>query len=267
MKKIEAENEERYVDPDEIKRPTTFLKWIENFWYHYKWHTIVGLFVAILATTMIVQLVQREKYDIRIVYAGDFIIEEGDGENAVLLSDFPEAMDNISKAFEGFIKDDLNGDGKKNAITHGEYLLSPEREAELRKQAQDKSIETNQQWQFNYSSSDRTESSENVGVLISTGEAIICIMDSYSYQTFGADGAFARLEDVLGYLPDSAIDECAVRLKDTAFGKHFEKTFECLPEDTVLCIRKKATVGVGRDFGEIYAAHIEVFKKVIGFGN
>ena len=263
MKEFEAEREEKYVDPDEIKRPTTFLKWVENFWYHYKWHTIIGLFFAVLLTTMIVQLVQRESYDIRIVYSGDFVLSEG--EDATLLSDFPAAMDKISKAFEQFIKEDINGDGKKNAITHGEYLLSPEREAELRKEAQDKSVETNRQWDFNYSASDRTSSTENVGVLISTGEAIICLMDSYSYNTFGADGAFARLEDVLGYTPEGAVDEYAVRLKDTAFGKFFEESFESLPEDTVLCMRKKATVGVGRDFDEIYAAHVDVFKRVIGF--
>ncbi len=264
MKEFEAEREEKYVDPDEIKRPTTFLKWIENFWYHYKWHTIIGVFLAVLLSTMIVQLVQREKYDIRIVYSGDFIMDT-ESEDATLLSDFPEAMEKISRAFEEFIKEDINGDGKKNAITHGEYLISPEREAELHKEAQDKSVATNQQWDFNYSASDRTESTENVGVLISTGEAIICLMDSYSYATFGSDGAFARLEDVLGYTPEGAIDECAVRLKDTAFGKYFEESFTSLPEDTVLCIRRKATVGVGRDFDGIYAAHVEVFRRVVGF--
>ncbi|MBE6619211.1 MAG: hypothetical protein E7626_05465 [Ruminococcaceae bacterium] len=264
MKEFEVEREEKYVDPDEIKRPTSFLKWIENFWYHYKWHTIIGLFFVILAIVLVVQLVQREKYDIKIAYAGDFTVMSED-ENATLLSDFPEAMEKISKAFESFISDDINNDKKKNAITHGEYLLSPEREAELRKQAQDKSIETNQQWAFNYSANDRSTATENVGVLLSTGEAIICLMDTYSYKTFGSDGAFARLEDVLGYLPDSAIDECAVLLSNTAFGEYFKQSFEGLPEDTVLCIRKKATVGVGRDFDEIYAAHIDVFKRVIGF--
>ncbi|MBQ5601541.1 MAG: hypothetical protein IIU77_01820 [Clostridia bacterium] len=54
-------------------------------------------------------------------------------------------------------------------------------------------------------------------------------------------------------------------LKDTDFGKYFESAFEILPDNTILCIRKKASVGVSRDFDDIYEYHLDLFKKVLSF--
>ncbi len=264
MEDIENSENQPYVDPNEIKRPTSFLKWIENYWYHYKWHTIIGAFFLVLGIVLVVQLIDREKYDIMIVYSGDYMISSGT-EDSVLLSDFPSTLENISKAFEELMEDDYNGDGKKNAITHGEYLLSPKRQEELRQAAEDKSIETNQQWSSGYDSGDHDSARENVSVLITTGEAIICLMDTYSYETFGDEGVFARLEDVLGYTPENALDDFGVYLKDTDFGRYFEDAFAPLPDDTVLCIRKKAQVGVGRGFDDVYDAHVDLFCKIFEF--
>lgn len=47
-----------------------FLKWLDNFWYHNKWKTIICLFLAVVLTVCIVQLVQKEDYDACIMYVG-----------------------------------------------------------------------------------------------------------------------------------------------------------------------------------------------------
>ena len=50
MENLENTEGTPYVDPNEIKRPTSFKAWVENYWYHYKWHTLGGIFlVAVLA--------------------------------------------------------------------------------------------------------------------------------------------------------------------------------------------------------------------------
>ena len=46
-------------------------KWIENFWYHYKWPFCIVAFFLILGIVLTVQLVSRENYDVYIMYVGD----------------------------------------------------------------------------------------------------------------------------------------------------------------------------------------------------
>ena len=55
----------------DVKMSSPFLSWLENFWYHYKWHTIAALFVLLVTVVMIVNCARREKYDVYILYAGD----------------------------------------------------------------------------------------------------------------------------------------------------------------------------------------------------
>lgn len=45
-------------------------QWLENFWYHYKWHTVVALFLIFTITICSFQFCQRKDYDIYIMYAG-----------------------------------------------------------------------------------------------------------------------------------------------------------------------------------------------------
>ena len=76
-----------------------FLKWFDNYWYHYKWHTIVGAFVAVFLVIVIGQMASKEKVDVYIMYAGP-------------KSFTPAVIHEIEDAFED-IMPDLNGDGKK----------------------------------------------------------------------------------------------------------------------------------------------------------
>lgn len=261
IENIENNENGQYVDPNEIKRPTTFLKWIENFWYHYKWHTIIALFFAVLLIVLIVQIAGREKYDISVIYCGP---EKLDGED----------LEKISAAFSEIMDEDYNGDGKMNAITFGEYILSPEQQKELAEEADRLNDELSQgsddggkkvEYVFLYTAQDHNAALNNVTTLVTTGEAVICLMDKYTYDIFNDNGAFASLSDVLGYKPEYALDDCSVYLKDTDFGKYFKSSFDLLPDDTILCIRKKATVGVSRGFDEVYAAHIEIFERIFEF--
>ena len=44
--------------------------WLENFWYHYKWHSIVTLFIILVVTICTVQMCKKEEYDVHFIYAG-----------------------------------------------------------------------------------------------------------------------------------------------------------------------------------------------------
>ena len=89
---------EKMADEHSI-RPKTFKKRLENFWYHYKWQTIIS---AVLLVTVVIGLYQcfsREHYDYRIVLA----------TSTVEIS--PAQTSALSKEIEKYAKD-IDGDGK-----------------------------------------------------------------------------------------------------------------------------------------------------------
>ena len=48
-----------------------FALWLENFFYHYKWHTAAVAFVLIVAIVCTVTMCGRKKADVMIIYAGN----------------------------------------------------------------------------------------------------------------------------------------------------------------------------------------------------
>ncbi|MBP0989877.1 MAG: hypothetical protein J5874_01680, partial [Oscillospiraceae bacterium] len=49
-------------------QPKTFKEKWENYWYHYKFRTIVGIFVAVAAILLIKDIFFKPKYDIELTY-------------------------------------------------------------------------------------------------------------------------------------------------------------------------------------------------------
>ena len=43
---------------------------LDNFWYHYKWHTLIAVFLIFTITICGVQMCQKDSYDMHILYAG-----------------------------------------------------------------------------------------------------------------------------------------------------------------------------------------------------
>ena len=53
------------VDPGD-----KFFKWLDNFWYHYKWHTIIAVFAIIVVIVGISQVVSKGTADVGVIYGG-----------------------------------------------------------------------------------------------------------------------------------------------------------------------------------------------------
>lgn len=51
-------------------------KWLENYWYHYKWPTIIVAFFLFVAVIGIVQMADRTNNDALFMYVGDDYISE-----------------------------------------------------------------------------------------------------------------------------------------------------------------------------------------------
>ncbi len=91
-------NKEELVPDPSPKGPDTARGKIANFWYHYKWMTLGGLFVAAVVVILVVQLITKPRYDYTICIA----VPQGMTQ---------QATDRLEAEFAAVGKD-RNGDGK-----------------------------------------------------------------------------------------------------------------------------------------------------------
>lgn len=75
-------------------------KWLDNFWYHYKWVTLVTAFFTVTLSIIIIQMITKTNPDSNILYGGP----------AVLTANQTKEIEN---AFNALLPEDFNGDGEK----------------------------------------------------------------------------------------------------------------------------------------------------------
>lgn len=223
---------------------------IENFWYHYKWPTIIIAFFAAFLIIAAAQMASKEEYDAHILYAGPTYL---DGETV------QDILDTITEASEAAtpVNDnpaDYSGDGVLS-LDFNKIVYVPEALAE---EYVDSDIYFN-------GSTNRNARGE-FDNLIMIGEYVILMIDKSLYDTTVGTGAFLTWEESLGYTPDGAYDACGILLSDLPIGD--ENGLRQLPDDTVLCFRGKSIVNQFNkkvQNEEMYAAQLELFRQIVTY--
>ena len=225
---------------NEIKCQNKITKWFDNYWYYYKWKVIIAAFLIFVLIVCTVQAFSNTDSDMIVMYAGEF------------LSTSPE-VPNIEDALSAVLPEDYSGDGKKEVVMSMMNVYSEERIKELEA--------------LGYAIS-RPNNDNELGKfqdLIVTGEYHVCLLDPWLYQTVQEQGGFAKLSDVLGYTPESAVDEYAIKLSDTEFGQYFAGVTS-LPENTYLCLRTPGTLkSMFGGKSEKYDQAIAMIKAIVEF--
>ena len=72
-----AQREEKYKEQG-IQVQSKFLKWLDNYWYHYKWHTILIGFFAFVMIVCFVQCSTAEDHDVTVCFSGNEIFLENE---------------------------------------------------------------------------------------------------------------------------------------------------------------------------------------------
>lgn len=96
------EDDEQTEEPDEEQEPAapmSFWKKVENFWYHYKWATIISVIVIAFGGYMIYDLITKVNPDIMIIVTAD--------------NGLSYRAESVEALFEKYAED-LNGDGVVN---------------------------------------------------------------------------------------------------------------------------------------------------------
>mgnify|MGYP006902871704 CR=1 FL=1 len=217
--------------------------WLENYWYHYKWHTIVVLFFVVVLAVTIPQFCAKEDADIQILYAGPVVPDQ-------------DTAQSFSNAFASLLAEDYNGDGKKLVNLSSIFVMT---DAQI-KELTDRGGAVSSDAMYN--------SRQQLGMYLFDGETLICLLDPAWYAQYQETGAFLPWEESLGYTPEGAMDAYAIRLKDTAFGTYFSETFAGLPEDTVLCMRRYPTANAVKNQKNAtvrYEQHLAFFRALVTF--
>ncbi|MBQ1260463.1 MAG: hypothetical protein IIX96_00435 [Clostridia bacterium] len=220
---------------------------LENFWYHYKWHTLAALFLIVFITVCSIQMCQRESYDIYVMYAGggnlDRTAAEGD------LPEYVKAQNSL-----GLYAEDANGDGEVNPLILSLYIPTEKEIADI--EAAGGSVS------YGLIKDNTTALSQNM----LTSEYYVCFLSREIFDQYNkTEGAFMPLS---AYASDGSTveyyNECAVYLSSLEIYK--KEGFNKLPEDTVVCLRTKSAVSsvFDKEGNErAYSAAEELIRKLL----
>ena len=237
----------------------SFGKWLDNFWYHYKWHTIAVIFVLVVAIVCTVQLVNREEYDAVIAYAGskDVSKKSENGDVAEIIT--------IQTSLKDIVEDvDENGEVSLSLETF--FWLSAEEITALEKELADKKEEEGVVEEINYAL--LTSNRNTVDSLILSSEYFLWFVSDDLYEYVQGASNDSRFVD-LAAMPDAdstaefyGEDTCAVYLKSTEF---YKMPGICdLPEDTLVVVRRLG-IGANKSTKRAYETALDMAKEIINY--
>lgn len=236
----------------EMKSP--LVSKLENYWYYYKWHTIVALFLIFAIVVCSFQMCSRVEIDGYILYAGGKTVSRtaSGGDRA----EYARVLDAMKK-----VVDDFDNDGESNVSFSTLFQLSADEITEIENRNDGREV--------NYAL--LAEDTETLRDRMYIGEYYVCLLSPYVYECYREiDGVslfvtaadFAPEENDLEYYSDYA-----VKISSTQFYKKNPAIRDVFPADTLVCLRIKSAISSafgGSENEEIYRRSEIVFSNILG---
>lgn len=212
----------------------------KDIWFYYKWHILIVLFFVTVFTVLIVQSVTKEKYDVRILYAGPAVLTDAQRDAA-------------KDAFSQQIDADYNGDGKVSAEIFDIILMNND---EL-KAMYDKGVSD-----YFLNPSVIKDNQETLSVNAMAGEYVIFLVDVDYYKNLHDNGIFIPLDE-MGITSGTRYDECSLYLNSLDIAK-FYTALNVFPADTLICV-KRLSANVKEKNVTIWEENKRYFKLITDF--
>ena len=207
----------------------SFLKWVDNFWYHNKAAVIIGFFVITGLLIGLTQLISKKSPDVFIYYVGH-------GK----LSDV--ASDEFKDQMEYYFASDYNGDGHVTVDYKEDAFVM---------------VHTEEGDRYVYDPSAQMTETQRFNLELGMGDCVVYIMEP---AFFNANTDYiADLEDILGYLPKNQISGKGIKVSDL---KAYRNTaLHRYPSDYVICmaVQKKGFTD------EYYNGNAQFFRNLVEY--
>lgn len=224
------------------------LKWLDNYWYHYKWQTLIVIFVLVVAVICIGQMVTRTTADVYILYGGPAQLTANE-------------IHEVDLAIQLMMQQDYNGDGEKSAELIYYLLMTDQQRKDALSEAEAQSEP------LIINAKNLTDNQNAFATQLAVGDAAICFLDPAWYQTARENNAFVPLATLLGKTPENAQDEYSILLCDLPFAQYFS-AFSVFPPDTLVAVRAESAVNssIGSDKkARLYEQQLEMFRSMVSF--
>ena len=241
------------LEAGDITAASPALRWLDNFWYHYKWTVIVVAFFVSVAVVCIVQFINRPSYDTSMVLGSPYRMnnQERTDFEALLARVCPE---------------DFNGDGEKmvNLVV---YQVFSEEEYESESEAY--AAITNAEGEtdaFYINRQFNTDEYKNFSQYTMTGETSVYILSPYMYASLMESNRLKPLSELYtdGTLPEGAMEDgFGIALKDTDFYK-YNPAVQVIPDTAILCLHRPTLAGRSKN-ESLYAEDVAFFMAIADF--
>ena len=201
---------------------------LENFWYHYKWHSLVALFLVFTVLICSFQMCERDSYDIYITYAGGKEISRvSSGGDVSEYSGFLSSFASLGC--------DYDGDGESKVAFSSLFIPSDE---EIERTEAELGYEVN----YTLMENDKKVLSDRMVML--SDDYYICFFAPHIYEQYKTVSGVSMFVSLSGYLPEGSEAELyasdAVRL--SSLDLYELPALSSLPEDTLICLRAKSAI-------------------------
>ena len=246
------ERDEKIGGDVEIRTP--LVAKLENFWYHYKWHSIVIFFLVITVTVASLQMCTKTNYDVHILYAGNHEIEKisTDGNST---TPFSTTLGSLGRVIP-----DLDGDGEIHVNLLDLFIMTPEEVAEFNKTS-DGTTEINE-----IQIRDNTRALEENYLLF--GDYYIMLLSPTLFEKYDEKHEGALFAPVKNYASAEGLELTGngrgVYLR--SLGVYSLAGIEGLPEDTVVCIRNRSVFGNASN-DENHRRSEDAFRKLLSYSS
>ena len=202
---------------------------VENFWYHYKWHTLIALFIIVTVTVCTLQFCEKNSYDVYVMYAGGGELDRKSDDG-----DFPEYQKAVSSLAK--YADDYDSDGSVSVALSSLYVPS---DAEI-----DAIVAAGESPNYPLIYDNSKVLSDNM----LHSDYFLCFLSEELFLKYCAEEApvFDRIDD---YTAEGKsyeyVGEYGIRL--SSLGIYSRDGIRKLPSDTVVCIRRIGAVSTKLD--------------------
>ncbi len=220
------------------------VNWFKSYGYYYKWHFIFGAFALFLIVLLVAQLFTKTNYSVYMTYMGP--------ESLTL-----EKISDIKSSVSSVMRDELKKENYEISLRDIVYVNT-----ELAKKYKSEGIY--------FSAQANSDAVKLFDQEVAVGDSFIFMIDKEEFQSLKESNALTPLSSVFEKLPDSAIDEYGICLKQTDFGKYFG-CYGNFTDDIILCLRADTSnsaisfLSGKEEIKASYELHKKIFYDIVSF--